>query len=311
MPYTRGTDIRGSDHLMLFVSNRLPMKNNSSVTQLPISTQADDREWVAEVQSICKVESGIELRVFDELSDVQKAVADNLENDRLRITRPMLSVVIPVYNERESVIKIVEAVKRLPVSKQIIIVDDGSTDGTQEALLGIPQDGCVELFFHCVNQGKGAALQTGFRLTEGNIVIVQDADLEYDPQDIMKVIQPIIDGRAVVVYGSRYLNSESENSSWIHRAGNASLTGLSNWITGQKLTDMETCYKAFRRDVLQNIRIEQPRFGFEPEITAKISRLGIQIPEVPISYRARSWADGKKIGLKDLWNAIYCILRYR
>jgi glycosyltransferase involved in cell wall biosynthesis len=223
----------------------------------------------------------------------------------------MLSVVIPVFNERESIIKIVEAVKRLPITKQIIIVDDGSTDGTQQALLGIPQDGCVELFFHCVNQGKGAALQTGFRLTEGNIVIVQDADLEYDPQDIMKVIQPIMEGRASVVYGSRYLNSESQNSSWIHRAGNAGLTGLSNWITGQKLTDMETCYKAFRREVLQNIRIEQPRFGFEPEITAKISRLGIQIPEVPISYRARSWSEGKKIGLKDLWNAIYCILRYR
>jgi len=295
------------------------MKNDSSVSSpvkqpktLPEALlRENDRNLVAEMLSTYNGASGVELRVLDGLSDVEKAVADNLSIDRLRITRPMLSVVIPVYNERESVVKIVEAVKRLPLSKQIIIVDDGSTDGTQEALLGIPQDGCVELFFHCVNQGKGAALQTGFRLAEGNIVIIQDADLEYDPQDIMKVIQPIIDGRATVVYGSRYLDSASENSSWIHRAGNAGLTSLSNWITGQKLTDMETCYKAFRREVLQNIRIEQPRFGFEPEITAKISRLGIQIPEVPISYRARSWSEGKKIGLKDLWNAIYCILRYR
>jgi len=261
----------------------------------------------------------IETRVLDRLLSVQAAVDGHLANSasddcsiyRFRIARPMLSVVIPVFNERESVLKIVEAVKKLPISKQIVIVDDGSTDGTQESLLSIPQDGCVELFFHLVNQGKGAALQTGFRLAEGNIVIIQDADLEYDPSDIMKVIQPIVDGKATVVYGSRYLTESHVNSSWLHRMGNATLTGLSNWVTGQRLTDMETCYKAFRREVLQQITIEQPRFGFEPEITAKISRLGIQIPEVPVGYRARSWSEGKKIGLRDLWNAVYCILRYR
>jgi len=258
-------------------------------------------------------------RVLDRLLSVQAAVDGHLAGsaseygsiDRLSIARPMLSVIIPVFNERESVVKIVEAVKKLPITKQIVIVDDGSTDGTQESLLSIPQDGCVELFFHLVNQGKGAALKTGFRLAEGNIVIIQDADLEYDPSDIMKVVQPILDGKATVVYGSRYLTDSHVNSSWLHRMGNASLTGLSNWVTGQRLTDMETCYKAFRREVLQQITIQQQRFGFEPEITAKISRLGIQIPEVPVGYRARSWREGKKIGLRDLWNAIYCILRYR
>ena len=258
-------------------------------------------------------------RVLDRLLSVQAAVDGHLAGsaseygsiDRLSIARPMLSVIIPVFNERESVVKIVEAVKKLPITKQIVIVDDGSTDGTQESLLSIPQDGCVELFFHLVNQGKGAALKTGFRLAEGNIVIIQDADQEYDPSDIMKVVQPILDGQATVVYGSRYLTDSHVNSSWLHRMGNASLTGLSNWVTGQRLTDMETCYKAFRREVLQQITIQQQRFGFEPEITAKISRLGIQIPEVPVGYRARSWREGKKIGLRDLWNAIYCILRYR
>jgi len=258
-------------------------------------------------------------RVLDRLLSVQAAVDGHLAGsaseygsiDRLSIARPMLSVIIPVFNERESVVKIVEAVKKLPITKQIVIVDDGSTDGTQESLLSIPQAGCVELFFHLVNQGKGAALKTGFRLAEGNIVIIQDADQEYDPSDIMKVVQPILDGQATVVYGSRYLTDSHFNSSWLHRMGNASLTGLSNWVTGQRLTDMETCYKAFRREVLQQITIQQQRFGFEPEITAKISRLGIQIPEVPVGYRARSWREGKKIGLRDLWNAIYCILRYR
>jgi len=300
------------------------------MTKVPSAnvSQEHERSFVAPMDPRTHFDPLVANRVLDKLSSVQCEIETDLSKDdpfvtpgldsasvpsnaKVQLTRPMLSVVIPVFNERESVLKIVKAVKELPVTKQIIIVDDGSTDGTQAALLTIPQDGCVELFFHLVNQGKGAALQTGFRLAEGNIVIIQDADLEYDPRDIMKVIQPIVDGKATVVYGSRYLDDSSKNSSWVHRMGNATLTGFSNWITGQRLTDMETCYKAFRREVLQNIQIEQQRFGFEPEITAKISRLGIQIPEVPISYQARSWSEGKKIGLRDLWNAIYCILRYR
>ncbi len=221
-----------------------------------------------------------------------------------------LSVVIPVYNEPVTVLQIVEAVRALPISKQIIVVNDGSRDGTGEALQllrGLPD---VEVLEHAVNRGKGAALQTGFERARGRFVIVQDADLEYDPQDILKVIAPLQAGECQVVFGSRYLECASQDPSRLHRFGNWALTTLSNTLTGHRLTDMETCYKAFRRDVLQSIHIEQARFGFEPEITAKLARKGVKIREVGIKYSCRSRDEGKKIGWKDLISAIYCILRY-
>lgn len=222
-----------------------------------------------------------------------------------------LTVVIPVYNEPVTVFEIVDRVRALPISKQIVVVDDGSTDGTTEALerlSGLPD---VVVLKHTVNRGKGAALQTGFEYAQGRFVIVQDADLEYNPQDILRVIAPLQAGQSDVVYGSRYLDNAQQDPSWLHRLGNWGLTTFSNMLTGHRLTDMETCYKAFRRDLLQQIRIEQDRFGFEPEITAKLAQRGVAIREVGISYACRSREEGKKIGWRDLFNALYCIVRYR
>lgn len=238
-------------------------------------------------------------RMLDEITDTPKFVP------------PVLSVIIPVFNEVKTIEQVVRSVMELDVTKQIIIVDDGSTDGTRNVLAQFENQPGIELFLHSTNQGKGAALQNGIRLSIGDIVIVQDADLEYNPREILNVIEPIREGHANVVYGSRYLGDEVHDQSLIHRIGNATLTGLSNLMTRQKLTDMETCYKAFRRELLQSITIEQRRFGFEPEITAKIARRGIRIAEVPITYQSRSWNEGKKIGIMDLFSTLWCIIRYR
>lgn len=221
-----------------------------------------------------------------------------------------LSVIIPVYNEPKTVLEIVDRVRRLAISKQIIVVNDGSTDETPVSLRGLERFKDVRVVHHPVNQGKGAALQTGFRLATGKLVIVQDADLEYDPSDILKVIEPLQRGSADVVYGSRYLSREHQDPSRVHRFGNWLLTALSNRLTGYRLTDMETCYKAFRRELLGQIEIEQKRFGFEPEITAKLARRGVRIEEVPVRYESRGWDEGKKIGIRDLFSTLYCIVRY-
>jgi glycosyltransferase involved in cell wall biosynthesis len=224
--------------------------------------------------------------------------------------RPELTIVIPVYNEPETVIEIVQRVNRLPITKQIIVVNDGSTDGTGESLDQLAYLDDVEIIEHDINRGKGAALQTGFQHARGKFVIVQDADLEYDPIDILKVIEPLRNGQSDVVYGSRYLDQAEQDPSRLHRLGNWLLTSFSNRMTGLRLTDMETCYKAFRRDILNRIHVEQSRFGFEPEITAKLARQQVRIQEVGVSYNCRSWKEGKKIGIKDLFNTLYCILRY-
>ena len=224
--------------------------------------------------------------------------------------RPELTIVIPVYNEPETVIEIVQRVHRLPITKQIIVVNDGSTDSTGESLDQLAYLDDVEIIEHDINRGKGAALQTGFQHARGKYVIVQDADLEYDPIDILKVIAPLRNGQSDVVYGSRYLERAEQDPSRLHRFGNWLLTSFSNRMTGLQLTDMETCYKAFRREVLIRIQVEQTRFGFEPEITAKIARQQVRIQEVGVSYNCRSWKEGKKIGVKDLINTLYCIVRY-
>jgi glycosyltransferase involved in cell wall biosynthesis len=224
---------------------------------------------------------------------------------------PTLSVIIPAYNEKRTIVQVVESVSALNVDKQIILVDDGSQDGTREMILAWSGRDGFDVCLHPFNQGKGAAIQSGIRLARGQVVIVQDADLEYNPPDILKVIQPILDGESDVVFGSRYLGNGLQDPSRLHRLGNAFLTGFSNWMTQQKLTDMETCYKAFRRELLQKITIEQKRFGFEPEITAKLAKRRIVIREVPIGYKSRSWKEGKKIGVKDLISTLWCILKYR
>ena len=226
---------------------------------------------------------------------------------------PTLSVVIPVFNELRTIVQVIDSVSALPIDLEMIVVDDASTDGTTGLLTELAaRRPRVTVIQHESNRGKGAALQSGFLRCRGEVVIVQDADLEYDPSDIPRVIAPILARLQDVVYGSRYLDPAARgDASRVHRWGNALLTTLSNLFTGQQLTDMETCYKAFRREVLESIRIEQNRFGFEPEITAKLSKQRIRIAEVPIRYSPRSRAEGKKIGWRDLVSTLYCIVRYR
>jgi glycosyltransferase involved in cell wall biosynthesis len=222
-----------------------------------------------------------------------------------------LSVVIPVYNEEATIAQLIARVRAVPLPKEIIVVDDCSTDGTRRSLEQIAERNEVRAFFHERNQGKGAALRTGFAQARGEIVIVQDADLEYDPTEYPKLIQPIVDGRADVVYGSRFAGGESHRVLYYwHYLGNRFLTELSNMLTNLNLTDMETCYKAFRRDVLRDLVIEESRFGFEPEITAKIAKLNVRVYEVGISYSGRTYSEGKKINWKDGVSALRCILKY-
>lgn len=223
-----------------------------------------------------------------------------------------LSVVIPCYNELTTIRSIIEAVKAAPVAdKEIIIVDDCSTDGTRELLKSELEPLVDRVVYHQVNQGKGAALRTGFGTATGDIVVVQDADLEYDPNEYPVLMDPILRDRADVVYGSRFMGGQPHRVVYFwHMVGNRFLTLLSNMFTNINLTDMETCYKMFRKSVLDRITIEEARFGFEPEITAKVSRLSVRIFEVGISYYGRTYAEGKKIGWRDGFRAIYAIVKY-
>jgi glycosyltransferase involved in cell wall biosynthesis len=223
-----------------------------------------------------------------------------------------LSIVIPVYNEVNTIEQVLDRVRRVPIEKEIVVVDDCSTDGTRDRLKVLQQrDRILHVIFHEHNQGKGAALRTGFQATTGDIIIVQDADLEYDPSEYPKLITPIVNGKADVVYGTRFAGGESHRVLFFwHFVGNKLLTLLSNIFTDLNLTDMETGYKLFRREVLQRIHLEQNRFGFEPEVTAKIARLRVRLYEVGISYAGRTYEEGKKITWKDGVRAVWCILKY-
>lgn len=223
----------------------------------------------------------------------------------------VLSIVIPCYNEEKSILDLVKKVLESPIpNKEIIVVDDKSTDGTRKVLEQQVKPLVSKVIYHEKNGGKGAALRTGFKAATGDVVIIQDADLEYDPMEYPIVVQPIFDGKADVVYGSRFLNAKRKGY-LANRYANLFLTKVSNIFTHLRLTDMETCYKAFKREVIQAIDIKEQRFGFEPEITAKVAKMKCKIKEVPISYYPRTNEEGKKIGYKDGIRAIYCIWRYR
>jgi glycosyltransferase involved in cell wall biosynthesis len=223
-----------------------------------------------------------------------------------------VSVVVPCFNEKNTIVALVERVIAVPFEKEIIVVDDGSTDGTREVLnQQIATLPGVRVVFQDRNRGKGAALRRGFAEAQGDVVIVQDADLEYDPAQIPMVVAPIAEGRADVVYGSRFLGGPHRVLYFWHSVGNSILTLMSNMVSDLNLTDMETCYKAFKREVIQSLPLEEDRFGFEPEVTVKLARTrGIRIYEVPISYHGRTYADGKKIGMKDGFRALYCLAKY-
>lgn len=224
-----------------------------------------------------------------------------------------LSVVIPCYNERDTIARLLDAVHDAPYpDKEIIVVDDASRDGTRELIEKELAHRIDRFIRHPVNRGKGAALRSGIAEATGDIVVIQDADLEYDPRDYRLLLGPILDGRADVVYGSRFISHNPHRVLYFwHYVGNRFLTLLSNMFTNLNLSDMETCYKVFRTEVIKSVRIEQDRFGFEPEVTAKLARMrGVRIFEVGISYYGRTYAEGKKIGWKDGFQAIWCIVKY-
>ena len=226
--------------------------------------------------------------------------------------RSKLSVIIPCFNEKNTIVNIVNAVRESNfMDKEIIIVDDCSTDGTREILQKEISDSVDLIIYHEKNQGKGAALRTGISQATGDIVIIQDADLEYDPREYPILVNPIVNNVADVVFGSRFMGGRPHRVLYFwHSLGNKFLTLTSNVFTNLNLTDMETCYKVFRRDIIQSIKIQENRFGFEPEITAKVAKLDCRIFEVGISYNGRKYEDGKKIGWKDGFRTLYCILKY-
>ena len=245
------------------------------------------------------------------MSNLTKSTTRIRGRTPLAVEDLVLSVLIPVYNERATIHTILEAVRAVPVRTQVICVDDCSTDGTRDELVRLKDAGMIDLLlFHEVNRGKGAAIRTALAASTGNVVIVQDADLEYDPADWPQMLEPILDGRADAVFGSRFLGGPHGVLYFWHSVGNWALTTFSNMLTNLNLTDMETCYKAIRGDIARSLHLTSDRFGFEPEVTARLARKKVRIYEVPISYAGRTYAEGKKIGWRDGVAAIWHILRF-
>jgi len=232
------------------------------------------------------------------------------------ITKPTfdkLTIIIPVYNEAETITDVIELVRSvdLPLARELVVVNDASADDTGEVLAGYENEPDVRVITHERNRGKGAALRTGFAAATGDLLIIQDADLEYDPWEYPRLLGPILEGKADVVYGSRFIGGQSHRVLYFwHSVGNRFLTLLSNMFTNLNLTDMEVCYKVFRREIIDQITIEEDRFGFEPEITAKVAKLGCRVYEVGITYAGRTYEEGKKIGWRDGLAAIWCVLKY-
>jgi glycosyltransferase involved in cell wall biosynthesis len=217
---------------------------------------------------------------------------------------------MPVFNEHKTIMDVIAKVRSVPVDKELIIVDDYSTNGTRDVLAKLEKEPGVKIFYHDHNQGKGAALRTGFKHCQSAVVLIQDADMEYFPEEYPDLIEPIEHGWADVVYGSRFLGKKHRVLYFHHYLANRFLTFVSNVFTNLNLTDMETCYKVFKREIIQSIEIKQDRFGFEPEITAKVARRKLRVFEVPISYNGRTYVEGKKIGWRDAITALWCIFRY-
>lgn len=286
----------------------------------------EERQARAEVrESLSREQQAIQSRMERTLAGAEQALEEARQHGDLAESTPgrrksdadaalrlKVSVLMPVYNEIATIREIVARVRDESQHDELLIVDDCSTDGTRDVLIELDRE-CpdVRVVLHGYNKGKGAALRTALSHARGDIVLIQDADLEYSPSDYSRLLDPIHRGEADVVYGSRFLeNAAEQDPSWLHRFGNRMLTAASNLTTGLRLTDMETCYKAFRRDALRGVWLRENRFGFEPEITAKLARRGCRFQEVPIAYDGRGWEEGKKIGPRDAVRALWCILRY-
>jgi hypothetical protein len=295
-----------------------PVANAEAVDSAAANSGADNAETDATKANVSQAGDASHATALARLAYVEELL-EAVQQEDSQASRPdeprlpvgfKLSVAIPVYNERATIAEILKRVRATNLPVEIVVVDDGSTDGTREWLIDQPLQDDLHVVLHQCNQGKGAALRTALEHATGDVVVIQDADLEYDPRDYRRLLAPILEGDADVVYGSRFKGEAARVHLFWHRVANGILTLLSNAFTNLNLSDMETGYKVFHRSVLRDVEIRQNRFGVEPELTAKVARRGFRVYEVPIAYHGRDYREGKKIGVKDAFQALYCIVRY-